>query len=122
MNRRAGIIHLEFNGKGYDAKGNWTINPGRPKREAILGAGGRTLGYKEVLDTPPTIKGQLVLSPTVDIDALYNADEVTITLSMCDKVYTISSGWLSEAEISTEEGTMDVTFHGLSMTIDKARS
>src|SRR5919206_119372 len=44
--RRGGIISLQVNAQVYDAKGAFTYNLGRPKREAIVGADGMH-GYKE---------------------------------------------------------------------------
>ena len=37
-NRRAGIIYVKVDGKQYDAKGAYTYNLGKPKRDAIIGA------------------------------------------------------------------------------------
>lgn len=119
MNRRAGIIHLEFNGKGVDTKGNWTIHTGWPKREAILGGGGTVLGYKEVLESPPSIKGEMVITPNLDFNELHDSDDVTITLVLGDRLYIMRSSWLSDSEIATEEGTMSVTFQGMGMEITK---
>lgn len=35
-NRRAGIIYVKVDGKQYDAKGAYTYNLGKPKRDAIM--------------------------------------------------------------------------------------
>jgi len=121
MNRIAGIIHFVVDGKSIETHGNWTVNPGRPKRDAVLGAGGTVVGYKEVLDAAPSFKGDMVLMPELDIDSFYKTDSMTITLTLGKKTYIIQSAWVSEAEISTEEGMMNVTFQGLAMHFDKAQ-
>jgi len=46
-NRRGGILSLNVNGVRQDAKGNFSYNLGKAKRDGIVGAD-RPHGYKEV--------------------------------------------------------------------------
>lgn len=45
--RRAGLIQVQVNGEVQDAKGSFSYNLGRPKREAIPGSD-RVHGFKEM--------------------------------------------------------------------------
>ena len=117
MNRRAGLIHIRFDDKSFQTKGNWTVIPGRPKREALLSSGGQVIGYKEVLESAPSVKGEIFLDADLNIDELYEKDNATITLELAGTVFVLRSAWLSEAEINTEEGNISVTFQGKSMEI-----
>ena len=73
-NRRAGIIYVKVDGKQYDAKGAYTYNLGKPKRDAIIGADG-VHGYKE---TPQVafIEGAVTDSDELDLATLVTADNV----------------------------------------------
>ena len=117
MNRRAGIIHIKFDDEAIQAKGNWTVNLGFPKREALLSSSGEVIGYKQVLETPPTIKGDFYIDPGTPINKLFEIDNATITLELAGQTFVLRSGWLSEGEITTEEGVMAVTFQGKGMEI-----
>lgn len=117
MNRRAGIIHIKFNDLVIQAKGNWTVNLGLPKREALLSSSGEVAGYKETLETPPTIKGELFIDSDTPINGLYENDNATITLTLAGQTFVLRSAWLAEGEINTEEGNMSVTFQGKGMDI-----
>ena len=79
-NRRAGIIYVKVDGKQYDAKGAYTYNLGKPKRDAIIGANG-VHGYKE---TPQVafIEGAVTDSDELDLATLVTADNVTVTLEL----------------------------------------
>ena len=93
-NRRAGIIYVKVDGKQYDAKGAYTYNLGKPKRDAIIGADG-VHGYKE---TPQVafIEGAV--------------PDVTLELNN-GKVVTLSNAWFaSEGSGSTDEGEIAVRF------------
>ena len=88
-NRRAGIIYVKVDGRQYDAKGAYTYNLGKPKRDAIIGADG-VHGYKE---TPQVafIEGAVTDSDELDLATLVTADNVTVTLELNNgKVVTLS--------------------------------
>jgi len=109
-NRRSGIIELKTNGVLYDAKGNFTYNLGRPKREAIVGAD-RVHGFKE---TPQVsfIEGEITDSSTLDLEALVLIDNATVTLSLNNgKVIELRQAWYAaEGNVQTEEGNIQIRF------------
>lgn len=112
-NRRAGLIEVKANGTLYDAKGNFTYNLGRPKRDAIVGAD-RVHGYKE---TPQVsyIEGEITDSSTLDLDALVKLDGATVTLSLNNgKVIELRSAWYAaEGNVQTEEANIQVRFEAV---------
>jgi hypothetical protein len=112
INRRAGIIELKVNGVLYDAKGNFTYNLGRAKREAIIGAD-RVHGFKE---TPQVafIEGEITDSSTFDLDKLTKVEDATITLSLNNgKVIQLRQAWYAaDGNGQTEEGNLQVRFEG----------
>ena len=88
-NLRAGKIYVKINGELRDAKGDYTYNLGKPKRDAIIGADG-VHGYKE---TPQVafIEGAVTDSDELDLATLATADNVTVTLELNNgKVVTLS--------------------------------
>lgn len=111
--RRGGIIQVQVNGEIYDAKGNWTYNLGRPKREAIIGAD-TVHGYKE---TPQVafIEGEITDRGSLDLDALVRVSLSTITLELANgKVIVLQEGWYAgEGTGNSEEGNIAVRFEGV---------
>lgn len=109
-NRRAGIIYVKVDGKQYDAKGAYTYNLGKPKRDAIIGADG-VHGYKE---TPQVafIEGAVTDSDELDLATLVTADNVTVTLELNNgKIITLSRAWFAgDGTASTEEAEIPVRF------------
>lgn len=109
-NRRAGIIYVKVDGRQYDAKGAYTYNLGKPKRDAIIGSDG-VHGYKE---TPQVafIEGAVTDSDDLDLASLVTADNVTVTLELNNgKVVTLSNAWFaSEGSGKTDEGEIAVRF------------
>src|SRR4051812_23215249 len=97
-NRRAGIIHLKFDDIILQAKGSWTIGMGFPTRTALMTSSGIVNGYKEVLETPPHIKGDMFINRDFDLNALYEKDSATITLELAGQVFVLRGGWLSSFE------------------------
>ena len=109
-NRRAGIIYLKIDGEQYDAKGSFSYNLGKPKRDAIIGADG-VHGYKE---TPQVayIEGAVTDADTLELATLVTLDNVTVTLELNNgKVVTLSNAWFaSEGSGDTDEGEIAVRF------------
>ena len=60
-NRVGGIIELKVNSSLLSAKGNFTYNIGRNKKEAVLGAD-NVHGYKEMPQVP-FIEGEITDNP-----------------------------------------------------------
>ncbi len=114
QNRRGGVIFLKINGDIQDAKGSFTYNHGKPKREAIVGAD-RVHGYKETAQAP-FIEGEITDSATLDVEALKDVDGATITLELANgKVFLLRDAWYAnEGNVQTEEGNITVRFEGMS--------
>lgn len=110
--RRGGIIQLKLNGEMQDAKGSYSVNLGRPKREGITGSDGPH-GYKEVPQIG-FIEGAITDRGTLDLDALVQFKDGTVTLqSATGKVYVLRDAYYAgEGTLTTEEGEIAVRFEG----------
>lgn len=113
-NRVGGIISLKVNGDMYYAKGAFTYNLGKPKKEGIVGAD-RVHGYKE---TPqiPFIEGEVTDRQEMSLEDLLAVEDATITLELANgKVIMLRDAWnASEGTGNTEEGNVAVRFEGIS--------
>lgn len=113
-NRIGGTIALKVNGDIYFAKGNFTYNIGKPKREGVVGAD-VVHGYKE---TPqiPFIEGEITDRNELSLEDLVTLDDATITLELANgKVITLSEAWYAgEGTGNTEEGNIACRFEGMS--------
>lgn len=113
-NRVGGIIELKINGSIMAAKGNFTYNLGRTKKEAVLGAD-RVHGYKE---TPQVafIEGEITDRDTLDLEALANTTDATVYLRLANgKLIVLRQAWYAaEGTGNTEEGNIGVRFEGMS--------
>lgn len=112
-NLRAGIIYIKVDGFQYDAKGNFTYNLGHDKRTPIEGAD-RPHGFATKPQTP-RIEGAITDSGTLDVEGLVDIEDATVTLELANgKVILLSEAYYSnEGDITTEEGEIPVTFHGI---------
>ena len=112
--RRAGILFLKINGNIYDAKGNFSYNLGREKRESIVSAD-KVHGYKSMVQ-PAFIEGEITDSADLDLESLILTDDATITLELANgKVIVLRNAWYSgEGTGQTEEGNIAVRFEGAS--------
>lgn len=110
--RRAGLIQLQVQGEIQDAKGAFTYNLGRPKREAIIGSDG-VHGFKE---TPQVafIEGAITDRGTLDLAVLATGRDLTVTLTLGNgKVIVLRDGWYAaEGTGSTEEAEIAVRWEG----------
>jgi len=113
-NRRAGTLFVKVNGQQYDAKGNFTYNPGQPKREGIVGPDG-THGYKE-LPQLAYIEGEITDSSSLDLLNFTNIVDATVTLELANgKVFTLRDAWYAaDGDVGTEEANIQVRFEGMS--------
>lgn len=113
-NRIGGTIALKVNGDIYFAKGNFTYNLGKPKREGVIGAD-TVHGYKE---TPqiPFVEGEITDRNELSLEDLVTLDEATITLELANgKVIALSEAWYAgEGTGNTEEGNIACRFEGMS--------
>lgn len=113
-NRVGGTIALKVDGDIYFAKGNFTYNLGRGKREAVVGAD-RVHGFKETPQVP-FIEGEITDRGEMSLEALLAIDNSTITLELANgKVIVLREGWYaSEGTGNTEEGNVACRFEGIS--------
>ncbi len=113
-NRRGGTLSLTVNGVRQDAKGNFSYNLGRPKREGIVGADG-VHGYKESPQMP-FVEGEITDRGDLDVSALVDTTEATVTLAVANgKTVVLRNAWFAgEGTVQTEEGNIAVRFEGLS--------
>jgi hypothetical protein len=113
-NRVGGIIELKIDGAIYSAKGSFTYNLGRTRKEAVLGAD-RVHGYKE---TPQVafIEGEITDRDTLDLERLANTTDATVYLRLAnDKLIVLRQAWYAaEGTGNTEEGNIGVRFEGMS--------
>jgi hypothetical protein len=112
--RRAGILYLKIDGTIYDAKGNFTYNLGKPKREAVVGSDA-VHGYKE---TPQVayIEGEITDSANLNLEQLVTLDDVTATLELSNgKVFVLRNAWYAgEGNVQTEEANIQLRLEGKS--------
>ena len=110
--RRAGLIQLQVNGEIQDAKGSFSYNLGRPKREAMIGAD-RVHGYKEAPQIA-FIEGAITDRGSLDVGALASATGVTATLSLANgKVIVLRDAWFAgDGTVTSEEAEISVRWEG----------
>lgn len=110
--RRAGIIHIKMNGEAQDAKGAFSYNLGRPKRDAIVGSDS-VHGYTE---TPQVkfIEGAITDRGSLDLEALVTGEDLTITLELANgKTIVLGEAWWAgEGTVSTEQAEIPVRWEG----------
>jgi hypothetical protein len=110
--RRAGLLQLKVNGEIHDAKGAFTYNLGRPKRDAIIGSDG-VHGFKE---TPQVcyIEGAITDRGTLDLTALVTGKDLTVTLDLGNDKTVVLRGawWAGEGTVNTEEAEIAVRWEG----------
>lgn len=111
--RVGGIILFKINGELFQAKGAFTYNIGKPKKEAVIGAD-RVHGFKETV-VAPKIEGALTDSDELDLEALVSLRDATVTLELANgKVIVIRGAWYAaDADVDTEEGEIPLMIQGL---------
>lgn len=112
-NRVGGIIFVKVDGVQYKAKGNWTYNLGKLRKEGIAGADGMH-GHK-ALPQVPFIEGVITDSSEMSLEKLLDVDEATVTLELANgKVISLSKAWFAgDGNGSTEEGEIEARFEGM---------
>lgn len=110
-NKIGGIVNIKTNGDALNVKGSVSYNLGKPKREAIVGADGKTHGYKEVPQTA-YIKVEVTVKGNTDVKKLLETDEATVTAELNNgKVVVLRNAWCqSEGEVQTDEGNLSLEF------------
>ena len=112
--RRAGTLFFRVNGETLDAKGSFSYNLGRPKRETIVGSD-ITHGYKE-MPQEAFIEGEITDKGSLDLNQLVTMSDVTVTLELANgKVIVLRDAWFSgEGTVNTDEANIAVKFSGIS--------
>lgn len=117
--RVGGKIFVKANGIQYRAKGSWTYNLGKDKREAVVGADA-VHGYK-AMPQAPFIEGTITDSSELSIEDLLDLTEATIILELANgKIISLNDAWwAADGNVTTEEGEIEARFEGL--TADEIR-
>lgn len=112
--RRAGIIYLKIDGEIYDAKGSFSYNLGKPKRDAIVGTDG-VHGFKEAPQVP-YIEGEITDHPSLSLERLVTTEDATVTLELGNgKIIVLRQAWYAgEGTGQSEEANIGVRFEGMS--------
>lgn len=112
--RVGGIIEVKANGELYSAKGSWTYNLGRPKRESIVGSDA-VHGYKEMPQVP-FIEGAVTDRNDLDLTSLLELADATVTLQLANgKIIVLRNAvFAADGNVTTEEGEVEVRFEGQS--------
>lgn len=113
-NRRAGVLYVKVDGTQYDAKGEFTYNPGAPKRDAIVGPD-QVHGFKE-LPKVPFIEGAITDASDLDVKAFMNIDNATLTLNLANgKTFILREAWYcADGDVTSEEAEIQLRFEGKS--------
>ena len=110
----AGILEFKVNGEIQNAKGNFTYNLGKHKRDAIIGPD-RTHGFK-ALPQVAFIEGEITDRSDLNVEQFLNITNATLTLGLANgKVIVLKEAWFaSEGNVQTEEANIAVRFEGIS--------
>lgn len=115
-NRIGGIIELKIDGEMFAAKGAFTYGYGYETRETILGSDG-IHGFKST-PVAPFIEGEITDIGDVNIAALANVTDATITLQLGNgKIFVLRGAWSTNPDGitgSTDESNIGVRFEGKS--------
>lgn len=106
-NRRAGIIRVTSDGALIEAKGEFSYNLGKPKRDVIIGSDG-VHGYKE---TPQAafIEGATTDRSDLDLAALVTQDNVTVVLTLVNgKSIVLTDAWYA-GDGTAKTGEAEIT-------------
>lgn len=112
--RRGGIIFLKVNGTQLDAKGDFTYNLGKAKRDTVIGADS-VHGFTETPQAP-FIEGEITDHPDLDLAGLLEVTDATVTLQLANgKTIALRNAWYAgEGTGNSKEGNIGVRFEGLS--------
>ena len=112
--RLSGLIYVRIDGVQRNATGSYTYNLGQPKREAIVGPDG-IQGYKEMPQVP-YIEGEITDQGDLDVAALQNITDGTITLELANgKSIVLRNAWYAaDGNVGTEQANVQIRFEGLS--------
>lgn len=108
--RVGGIIKFFVDGAIQQAKGEFTINDGSPKREAIMGVDGYH-GHKAE-PQPAMIQGSITVGPDTDIKAIKAITDAQIQIDLANGQTYVqpNSAYTGEGNYTTGEGELGVEF------------
>lgn len=113
--RRAGIIQITTNAERLDAKGNFSYNLGKPKRESIIGSD-RTHGYKEKPQVA-FVEGEITDSAKLSLAKLVTLEDATVVLQLAvgpdgpaKAILLKDAYYVGEGTGNSEEGNIPVRF------------
>tara|TARA_R110000803_G_scaffold162194_1_gene225795 strand:+ start:9436 stop:9792 length:357 start_codon:yes stop_codon:yes gene_type:complete len=110
--RIGGKIQIKVDGQQYRAKGSFTYNLGKDKKEAVVGSDG-VHGFK-VTPQVAFIEGTITDSSNISLEKLLELEDVTVILELANgKIISLSgASFTSEGNVTTEEGEIDARFEG----------
>jgi len=112
--RVGGKIEIKTNGDLLQAKGEFTYNLGVRKKTGVAGTSD-VAGYSDETKIP-FIEGAITDSATLDVKALREIDDASVTLVLANgKVIALRDAWeASDGDGTTGEGELQLRFEGLS--------
>jgi hypothetical protein len=112
--RIGGMIEVKADGELYSAKGNFTVNLGRPKRDAVVGSD-RVHGYKE-MPQAPSLEGAITDNEDLSLDTLLNLKDATVTVRLANgKIIVFKDAFYSgDGNMTTEEGEIEFKVSAMS--------
>lgn len=110
--RVGGALYVKVKGERLKAKGSFTCNPGKSKREAVMGPDG-VHGYSEMPQVP-FLEGAITADRDTDIEALLDITDETATVELANgQTFVLSHAWhAGEGSLTTEEGELGIRFEG----------
>lgn len=117
--RVGGIILLKLDSNLLKAKGAFTYNLGKPKREAIVGQD-FVHGFKEEPQVP-FIEGTITDDDELDVETLLLTRDATATIELANgKIIALNEAFYAgEGDITTDEGEIAFRLEGI--TADEIR-
>ena len=112
--RIGGKILIKVDGLQYRAKGNWTYNLGKDKKEKVVGSDG-VHGTKNMPQVP-FIEGTITDSSNISAEQLLDIEGAQVILELANsKIISLNDAdFCGEGNITTEEGEIDARFEGTS--------
>lgn len=114
-NRRVGgIIFLKRDGNLLQAKGEFTINLGVPKRDAVIGAD-EVHGFSEKPQAP-SLTGAITDNNELDVEAIMKIRDETVTIQLANGKTVIfrEAFYAGDGNITTEEGEIEFMIQAIS--------
>ncbi|MEO1700325.1 MAG: phage tail tube protein [Planctomycetota bacterium] len=112
--RISGIAYLKVDGRLYETMGEFTINPGQPMREGVIGTS-RVVGYDEKPQIP-SFTGKIVLTRELSLVDVVNLVGVTVQIEGPNgTTHVLREAWFAgEGTYTTGNGEIAVKFEGAS--------